>query len=123
MARSQELAHLFQQPQSPAQRRYEICRAYFHEDATADQLAERFQLHVGTVRAIVRDFARDPDINSFFTVDRPGLKTSPKRTAIHQRACELRRQGGTLAETRRTPPRGIRRQRIVSLPRPPPRRA
>jgi len=100
MARSDELARLFQRPQSPAQRHYEICRGYFHEGATADRLAERFQLHVGTVRAIVRDFARDPDIDSFFTVDRPGPKTAPKRTAIHQRACELRNQGGTLAETR-----------------------
>ena len=77
---------------------YELCRAYFLEGATADRLAQRFKLHVGTVRAIVRDFVRDPDINSFFTADRPGPKTSPKRTAIHQRACELRRQGATLAE-------------------------
>ncbi len=100
MARSQELARLFQHPQVPAQRRYEICRAYFHEGSTADELAERFQLHVGTVRVIVRDFARDPDINSFFTADRPGPKTAPKRTAIQQRACEVRRQGKTLAETR-----------------------
>jgi transposase len=102
MARSQELARLFQQPHSSAQRRYEICRAYFHEGATAGQLAERFQLHVGTVRAIVQDFARDPDINSFFTLDWPGPKTSPKRTAIHQRACELRHQGNTLAQTHAT---------------------
>jgi transposase len=99
MARSQELARLFQQPDSPAQRRYEICRAYFHEGATADQLANQFDLHVGTVRAVVRDFARDPDIGSFFAADRPGPKSSPKRTAIHERACELRRQGHTLAET------------------------
>ena len=63
MARTEELARLFQQPNSPAQRRYEIGRAYFSEGATADQLAEHFQLHVGTVRAIVRDFARDPDVN------------------------------------------------------------
>jgi transposase len=102
MARSQMLARLFQQPDSPAQRRYEICRAYFHQGATADQLAERFQLHVGTVRVIVRDFARDPDINSFFSADWPGPKTSPKRTAIHQRACELRHQGNTLSETQAT---------------------
>jgi hypothetical protein len=102
MARSQVLARLFQQPHSPAQRRYEICRAYFHEDATAGQLAERFQLHVGTVRAIVQDFARDPDIHSFFAVDWPGPKTSPKRTAIHQRAGELRHQGNTLAQTHAT---------------------
>ena len=100
MARSQELACLFQQPNSPVQRRYEICRAYFYEGSTADQLAERFQLHVGTIRVIVRDFARDPNINSFFTADRSGPKNSPKRTAIQHRACELRRQGKTLAETR-----------------------
>ena len=30
MARTEELARLFQQPNSPAQRRYEICRAYFY---------------------------------------------------------------------------------------------
>ncbi len=100
MARSQELARLFQQPGSPAQRHYEICRAYFHQDTTAEQLAQQFHLHVGTVRAIVRDFARDPDINSFFTMDRTGPKTSPKRAAIRPRACELRRQGKTLAEIR-----------------------
>ena len=67
MARSHELARLFQQPDSPAQRRYEICRAYFLEGATAEQLAHRYQLHVGTVRAITRDFASDPDIGAFFT--------------------------------------------------------
>jgi transposase len=100
MARSKELARLFQQPDSPAQRRYEICRAYFHEGATADQLAEQFHLHVGAVRAVVRDFAREPNINAFFTVYRTGPKNSPKRTAIQQRACELRRQGHTLAEIR-----------------------
>ena len=102
MARSQELARLFQQPHSSSQRRYEICRAYFHEGSTAGQLAQRFQLQVDSVRAIVRDFARNPDINSFFSVAWPGPKTSPKRTAIDQRACELRHQGHTLAETHAT---------------------
>ena len=100
MARSQELARLFQQPHSPAQRHYEICRAYFHEGSTADQLAEQFHLHVDTVRAIVRDFARDPDVNSFFAAAGPGRKTSPKRAAIHERACALRRQGNTLGDIR-----------------------
>jgi transposase len=102
MARSQELARLFQQPDSPAQRRYEVCRAYFLEDATADQLAQRFRLHVGTVRALVRDFAREPDIAAFFATEPPGRKTAPKRQAIQQRACALRDQGATLAEIRAT---------------------
>jgi transposase len=100
MARSQELARLFQQPECSAQRRYEICRAYFYECSTADELAERFHLHVGTVRAFARDFARDPDVNSFFAAAGPGRKTSPKRALIHERACELRRRGTTLADIR-----------------------
>jgi transposase len=102
MARSQELARLFQQPHCPVQRRYEICRAYFHDGSTADQLAERFHLHGDTVRAIVRDFARDPDIDAFFATAGPGRKTAPKRAAIQERACALRRQGATLDDIRAT---------------------
>jgi transposase len=100
MARSQELARLFQQPASPAQRHFEVCRAYFLERTPADELAQRLQLHVGTVRAIVRDFARNPDVTAFFSATQPGRKTSPKRDAIHDRACDLRRQGLTLADIR-----------------------
>ena len=109
MARSPELARLFQRPDLPAQRHYETCRAYFHESTPADEIAQRFDLHVGSARAIVRDFARDPDLNAFFATARPGRKTSPKRDAIHQRACELRRQGATLADIRAALQRGHRR--------------
>jgi transposase len=98
MARSPELARLFQQPDLPAHRHYEICRAYFHEATPADEIARRFDLHVGSVRAIVRDFARDPDLNAFFATTKPGRKSSPKREAIQERACALRRQGATLAD-------------------------
>jgi transposase len=100
MARSPELARLFQQPDLPAQRHYEICRAYFHESTPADEIAQRFDLQVGSVRAIVRDFARDPDLNAFFATAKPGRKSSPKRDAIQERACALRRQGATLADIR-----------------------
>jgi transposase len=100
MARSPELARLFQQPHCPAQRRYEICRAYFSQGTTADRLADHFHLHVDTVRAIVRDFARDPDVDSFFAAVGPGRKTSPKRAAISERACSLRRQGNSLGDIR-----------------------
>ena len=100
MARSQELAHLFQQPDLPAHRHYEICRAYFYESTPADEIAKRFHLHSDSVRSIVRDFAREPDVNSLFTAGRPGPKASPKRDAIQERACVLRRQGATLADIR-----------------------
>src|SRR4051812_34475729 len=100
MARSQELSRLFQHPQSTAQRHYEICRAYFLEHLTADEVAERFRLQVGSIRTLVRDFAHHPDLAQFFrtapTVGRP----SPKCDAIRDRACDLRRQGHTLGEVR-----------------------
>src|SRR5271170_423464 len=101
MARSQELSRLFEHPASSAQRHYEICRAYFLEHRTADEVAECFQLQVASIRTLVRDFALHPDLGQFFrtapTVDRP----SPKRASIRDRACTLRRQGHTLAEIRR----------------------
>jgi transposase len=100
MARSQELARLFQEPDSSAQRHYEVCRAYFCECAPADEIARRFHLHSNSVRTIVRDFARAPDVKVLFASARPGPRTSPKRDAIHERTCELRRQGATLAEIR-----------------------
>jgi hypothetical protein len=74
--------------QYPFQRHNEIGLAYFHEGSTADQLAEQFQLHLGTVR----DFARDPEINSFgnrpFVVDpvqvgRPDDERSARQDALH----------------------------------------
>ena len=102
MARSQALVRLFQEPDIPAQRHYEICRAYFHESTPADDIAKRFHLHVGTVRAIVHDFARTPNLNAFFATARTGPQMSPKRAAIGDRACELRRQGATLADIRAT---------------------
>jgi transposase len=100
MARTPELARLFHQPDSPVHRHYEICRAYFHDRTPAEEIARRFPLHAGTVRAIVRDFARHPDAGAFFATTRPGRKASPKRDTIHERACELRRQGSTLADIR-----------------------
>jgi hypothetical protein len=100
MARSLDLSRLFRQPESPAHRRFEVCRAYFLESAPADDIARRFQLHGDTVRAIVRDFARNPAVNSFFAAAVPGPKTAPKRDAIRHRACELRRQGATLSAIR-----------------------
>jgi transposase len=100
MARSQELARLFQEPDSPTQRRYEICRAYFYDSAPADEIATRFHLHASSVRTIVRDFARAPDLSALFASARSGPKTSPKRDVIHDRVCELRRQGATLADLR-----------------------
>src|SRR5690606_37189830 len=100
MARSDRLASLFTQPALPMQRQYEICRAYFKDRVPASELARQYSMHLGSVQSIVRDFGADGDLSRFFVTNRPGRKTSPKRDAIQERACELRRQGMTLEEVR-----------------------
>ena len=82
MARSSALAGLFGQPTLTAHLHYEICKAYFLDEVSAEQLAQRFDLHPDSVRAIVRDFAQDPDLQQFFTVKRPGRQTAPKRDKL-----------------------------------------
>jgi hypothetical protein len=100
MARSPTLAALFQQPASTAQRHYEICRAYFLEQQSAEEVAERFHACVESVRSLVRDFAQHPNLDQLFGRVPPRERPSPKRDAIRDRACELRRQGQTLAAIR-----------------------
>jgi transposase len=98
MARSTQLADLFRSPALVAQRHYEICKAYYLDAASAEQLAERFRLHPDSIRAIVRDFAHDPDLEQFFVVHRPGRQTAPKRDALLEDILRLRQQGLTLAQ-------------------------
>ena len=98
MARSTQLADLFRSPALVAQRNYEICKAYYLDGATAEQLAERFSLHPDSVRAIVRDFAQTPNLEQFFVVNRPGRQTAPKRAALLEDVIRLRQQGLTLAQ-------------------------
>ena len=100
MARSDEVAALFEHPSGSVHRRFEICRAYFLERHTAQCIADRFGLHPGTVQAVVRDFAVDPDLSQFFLVTRPGRKTAPMRQAIRDRVAALRREQRRLGEIR-----------------------
>src|SRR3954451_11145039 len=100
MARSADLAALFQHPATTAQRHYEICRAYFLEQHTAEVVAERFQLSVASIRSLVRDFAQHPNLDQLFGRAPPADRSAPKRDAIRDRACALRRQGQTLEAIR-----------------------
>jgi hypothetical protein len=100
MARSTQLTDLFRQPTSPAHRHYEVCRAYFFEQATAEAIAQRFDLHPDSVRAIVRDFADDPNLDTFFVSKRPGPAAAPTRDAFRQQVIDLRRDGLSIADIR-----------------------
>jgi hypothetical protein len=98
MARSSALADLFRQPALTAHLHYEICKAYFHDQDTAEQIASRFSLRADSVRSIVDDFARAPDLARFFLTKKPGPAVAPKRDTCRQQVLDLRRQGLTIAQ-------------------------
>lgn len=98
MARSTQLADRFRCPPLVALRHYEVCKAYYLDETSAEELAGRFSLHPDSVRAIVRDFAHDPDPNRFFAVNQPGRQTAPKRDALTEEIVRLRREGLTLGQ-------------------------
>src|SRR5213594_4002515 len=96
MARSDELTSLFLHPITHPHRDFEICRDYFLQGKTAQQISTRFELHVGTVQSIVRDFAKNPELDQFFTLPPPRTRATPKRDAVRARVMELRQQGLSL---------------------------
>jgi hypothetical protein len=98
MARSPALADLFRQPALTAQLHYEICRAYFLEENTAQQIASRFSLHPDSVRSIVNDFAKNPDLTGFFLLKKRGPANAAKSATCRQEVLDLRRSGQSLAE-------------------------
>ena len=90
MARSAQLADLFRQPPLASQRHYEVCKAYFLDEVPAEQLATRFCLNADSVRAIVRDFAANPNLEQFFVVRHRGRQSAPKRDQLAAQIAELR---------------------------------
>ena len=98
MARSTALAGLFRQPALTAHLHYEICKAYFRDKDTAEQIASRFSLQPASVRSIVNEFAGDPDLARFFLVKKPGPAAAPNRDARRQAVLDLRCQGLGLAQ-------------------------
>jgi transposase len=98
MARSAQLADLFRLPALVSHRNYEICKAYYLDGAPADQLAQRFDLHPDSVRALVRDFANNPDLEQFFIVNRSGRQAAPKRDQLAEDIARLRGEGLSLID-------------------------
>jgi transposase len=87
----------FTGPTLPAQRRYEALRAYFVEEASAAQVAERFGYAKASVQTLVSQY-RDGDLGELFASSRPGPKRQPKKDAARELAITLRRQRHGLDE-------------------------
>ena len=81
----------FTQPTVAAHRRYEALRAYYVEERSAAEIAERFAYTKASVQTLISQY-READVGELFQVSRPGPKRQPKKDAARERVIELRQQ-------------------------------
>jgi transposase len=81
----------FTQPTASAQRRYEALRAYFVEELSPGEIAERFGYRKASVQTLISTY-RDANLSELFQTARPGPKRQPKKDAARERVILLRRQ-------------------------------
>jgi transposase len=80
----------FTRPTVAGHRRYEALRAYYVEELSAAQIAERFGYTKASVQTLISQY-RQADVGALFQASRPGPKRQPKKDAARERALELRR--------------------------------
>ena len=80
----------FTEPTLAAQRRYEALRAYWIEELSAAQIAERFGYSKASVQTLISQY-RQADLAELFAASRPGPKRQPKKDAARERVIALRR--------------------------------
>ena len=81
----------FTEPTLAAQRRYEAVRAYFVEELSPAEIAERFGYTKASVQTLISTY-RAGDVGGLFAQSRPGPKSHPKKDAARERVIELRRK-------------------------------
>jgi transposase len=81
----------FTAPTLAAQRRYEALRAYWVEERSAGEIAERFGYSKGSVQTLISRY-RQADLAELFARSRPGPKRQPKKDAARERVLALRRE-------------------------------
>jgi transposase len=81
----------FTEPTLAAQRRYEALRAYWVEELSAGEIAERYGYTTASVQTLISRY-RGADLAELFASSRPGPKRQPKKDAARERVIELRRQ-------------------------------
>src|SRR5258708_1933603 len=81
----------FTQPALAAQRRYEVLRAWWVEELSAAEIAERFGYRKASVQTLISQY-RQADLSELFSSSRPGPKRQPKKDAARERVIRLRRE-------------------------------
>lgn len=81
-------AEYFVAPAEPAQRRYEALRHYFVEEASAEEVGERFGYSPATVHQLAAELRAGR--SSFFRSSKPGPKGPRKTATVRDRVLVLR---------------------------------
>jgi transposase len=89
-------AEFFLDPAEPAQRRYEALRAYILEQASAEEVAARFDYTPATVRQMAAELRAGKA--RFFASSKPGPRGPRKQTVIRDRVLALRAQDRSVTE-------------------------
>ncbi len=77
----------FTAPRLAAQRRYEALRAWWVEELSAAEIAERFGYTRASVQTLISTY-READLAEPFASSRPGPKRQPKKDASRERVIE-----------------------------------
>lgn len=91
---------IFLQPRNATHRQYEALRAYFVEECSAAEVAERFGYTPGTVRVMAAQLRKNPD-RPFFLPTVKGPQADVKRDPVRERIIALRKQNFSVPDIQR----------------------
>ena len=90
----------FEEPATPRQRQYEALRAFFVEELTSAEAAQRFGYSPGAFRVLCHAFRRD-QLPEFFAATRPGPQAQPKKTRAREHIVALRKRNYSVYECKK----------------------
>ena len=87
----------FLEPSGPKHRQYEALRAYYLEQLTGSEVAEKFGYTEGSFRQLCHAFVNDPD-PQFFITPKHGPQAQPKKEPAREAVIALRKQNYSVYE-------------------------
>ncbi|RLC29681.1 hypothetical protein DRH13_05350 [Candidatus Woesebacteria bacterium] len=90
-------ARFFLEPDQPKQRQYEALRAYFVEECSAKDVADRFGYSPGAFHVLCHKFRNDSE-RRFFVETKRGPKYGPKRDHARARVTVLRKKNYSIVD-------------------------
>jgi len=87
----------FEEPATPRQRQYEALRAFFVEELTSAEAAQRFGYSPGAFRVLCHAFRRR-ELPEFFATARTGPREQPKKSRAREQIVALRKRNYSIYE-------------------------